>query len=629
MPTLRERIAAVFRSAPQGTRMFRRFEAARTDRLTASWQAADTAIDQELRNDLRLLRRRARQMAKDNEYLKRFLSMVSANVVGQGMTLQSRPMETPSQMDNLAASAIETHWAKWSKPAECDIAGKMGLWTMMRSAVTGLARDGEILIRIHRGRGRGTYGIQLQMLDIERLDWQMNRPRNGGVNRVIMGVEVDDFGKAVAYHILENLPTTYGAEAVGKSERVPASDIIHAFLPTDPEQTRGYPWAHAAMRRLNDLAGYREAAVIAARVGAAKMGFFTSEQPDILADGQDGEVPYTSATPGEFGVLPPGTSFQSYDPQYPHDQFGEFIKATLRGISSALGVSYNTLANDLEGVNFSSIRSGVLEEREQWIMVQDWFIECVMDRVFEEWVTIGVATQAITQPGRNGPVGLPAAKVDKFREHLFIGRRWQWVDPLKDVQANIMAIEAGITTVTDVALKNGIDLEDVLATKQREQQLAAQYGVALGAVPMPAAPSDANANQDAPIRGLAAEIMRNLERRLDMMETRVLNTQNTPSIVVNTPDVKVNVEPPAIRNEIHTPAPVVNVESPTVNVAPAEVRVDAPQVHVAAPEVEVRVEATMPTPEVNVNLPARKTESTVERDSSGRIVKTTQIETDA
>jgi hypothetical protein len=74
---------------------------------------------------------------------------------------------------------------------------------------------------------------------------------------------------------------------------------------------------------------------------------------------------------------------------------------------------------------------------------------------------------------------------------------------------------------------------------------------------------------------------------------------------------------------------VVNVESPTVNVAPAEVRVDAPQVHVAAPEVEVRVEATMPAPEVNVNLPARKTESTVERDSSGRIFKTTQIETDA
>jgi lambda family phage portal protein len=648
MPIL-ERLGALFakpaQTAPgaRSARHVRRFEAAKVDRLTSAWQAADTAIDQELRNDLRLLRRRSRQMAKDNEYLTRFLKMVSANVIGQGMTLQSRPQDqTPNgpRMDNLAATAIETHWLAWAKPSECDVAGRSGLWTMMRTAATALARDGEILIRLLRGRG--TYGLQLQLLDVERLHWQLNRARQGAQNAIVMGVEVDEFHRPVAYHLLRSLPTSYAGEPAGEVERVDARDIIHAFLPTDLEQTRGYPWAHAAMRRLNDLQGYREAAVIAARIGASKMGFFTSDQPDTLADGQDEHgVPYTSATPGEFGTLPPGTSFTSYDPTYPHDQFPEFVKATLRGISSALGVAYNTLANDLEGVNFSSIRSGVLEERDQWIMLQDWFIEAVIDPVFETWLQLGIAAGAITQTGRSGPVALPIAKIDKFRAHTFMPRRWAWVDPMKDVQASILAIEAGLTTATDVAAKAGVDIEDVMATKQREQQLEQQYGVKLNSAPPPAAPAAANDDQaedqaedpaedDAAVTNsrTLARVWDRIERRLDEIERRQLNTQNAAPIIHN------HIAAP--QTELKAEIVVPEQPAPVVNVAPAEVRMDmpAPVVNVAAPTVnvaapEVSVEAVIQPAEVQLSLPTRRTETTVVHNDLGKIVGSVAVERDA
>lgn len=87
------------------------------------------------------------------------------------------------------------------------------------------------------------------------------------------------------------------------------------------------------------------------------------------------------------------------------------------------------------------------------------------------------------------------------------------------------------------------------------------------------------------------------------------------------PDVKANVQ---------VDGTVVNVPPAEVKYTAPEIKVDvaAPNVTVAAPEVNVEVEATLPPPEVNVNLPARKTESTIERDSTGRITKTTQIETD-
>ncbi|HQY37893.1 MAG TPA: hypothetical protein PLE21_00210, partial [Giesbergeria sp.] len=64
------------------------------------------------------------------------------------------------------------------------------------------------------------------------------------------------------------------------------------------------------------------------------------------------------------------------------------------------------------------------------------------------------------------------------------------------------------------------------------------------------------------------------------------------------------------------------VQPPVINVAPAEVKVD-----IAAPNVSF--EAVMPTPNIIVSLPTRKTDTTVTRDRDGNILTATQIEQDA
>lgn len=604
----------------------RRFEGAAVNRLTESWLASQASIDQELKGDLPRLRRRSRDLAKNNEFMAKFLRMVRNNVVGQVVGLQSRPMDG-AKLDNLAASAIELHWAEFARPNNCDVTGRAGLWTLMRAACDALARDGELLLRLRPGRG--PYGLQLQLLDVERLDTTYNETSAAGRNAIIMGVEVGEFHRPVAYHLLTALPGSPQYQATGvQRERVPVRDIIHRFLPLEPEQTRGVPWAHAAMRRLNDLGGYREAAVIAARIGASKMGFFTTPEPDqVPQDGKDAQgVPYTSATPGEFGVLPPGVGFQSFDPAYPHEQFGEFTKAALRGIASGLGVSYNSLANDLEGVNFSSIRSGVLEERDEWMVLQDWFTEQVLDPVFDLWLRTGLATGAITQISSKGPSVLPLAKLDKFRQRVWMPRRWGWVDPLKDVQATVLAIEHNLTTATDAAARAGVDIEDVFATKQREKELAAQYGIDLTPAPMPSKPKagDATAAQEEQdnARGLQTE-----DPPLDNNEMRnLLQIARRAHGAGQTVELALRVEAPPV------PAapPVVNVAAPVVNVAPAQVTVNVEPTPVHVDPTPLTVEAIMPPAQVTVQatLPPRKTVTSIDKDANGKVVGSTAVEVD-
>jgi lambda family phage portal protein len=361
---------------------FRKFGAAQHNRLTHSWLVGDGSINSELRGDLDALRRRARDMAKNSPLARKFLGMCVSNIVGPyGFTLQARVVDG-NRPDRLANDAIEAAWQDWCKPQHCDIGGRMSFASLTRAIVRGIARDGEALVRIRQDAGN-PYGLALQFIDIERLDTTRCREPDSGRNAIIMGVEIDADGKPVAYW-LSTAP--HGRDATAKAvARVPAAEILHLYVTDDPEQVRGIPWMHAALLSVHNLNAYNETAIIAARIGAAKMGFFTvPEAPpkNAIADGEDARgVPFTSAKPGEFGILPPGYDFKNFNPEYPHAAYGTFVKEHKRDIATGLGVAYNALANDLEGVNFSSIRSGTLEERENWMLAQAWLVESFLDVV--------------------------------------------------------------------------------------------------------------------------------------------------------------------------------------------------------------------------------------------------------
>jgi lambda family phage portal protein len=227
---------------------------------------------------------------------------------------------------------------------------------------------------------------------------------------------------------------------------------------------------------LKMLNGYREAELVAARVGASKMGFFTSPQGDgFTADDKIDNVPIMQADPGTFHQLPEGVNFQQFDPTHPTGAFAEFEKAVLRGIASGLGVSYTSLANNLEGVSYSSIRQGTLEDRDQWKMVQDILIQHFVEPVFREFLMSVM---------ENGVINIPSTRFDKFADAaIFRARGFQWVDPLKEMNAAVIGMKNGILSMQDVANQYGRDVEETFSAINAEKELAAFYGLKLAFEP--------------------------------------------------------------------------------------------------------------------------------------------------
>jgi capsid protein len=52
-----------------------------------------------------------------------------------------------------------------------------------------------------------------------------------------------------------------------------------------------------------------------------------------------------------------------------------------------------------------------------------------------------------------------------------------WVDPLKDMQANVLAIKAGLKTASQVVSEMGYDYEEILLQLKREKELREKYGI--------------------------------------------------------------------------------------------------------------------------------------------------------
>ena len=452
---------------------FRSYAGAQRGRLFADFLSSSKSADAELGPALRTLRDRSRELSRNDSYVKRYLHLLSANVVGtKGIRLSCKARDDNGQLDLVGNQIIEREFAKWCKKQNCTVTGKLSFVDAQQLFVTTLARDGEVLVK-HVKTNENPYGYSIQFIEADHLDEEYDlKLKDSGSIR--MGVEVNTVGRPLAYHLFKNHPyegSTYQTVASEKYQRIESDELIHAFLQERPEMTRGVPWTSTAMDKIHTLNGYRQAELTASRLAACKMGFYTSPAGDgyVGDDTQDTYTPIMEAEPGTFEQLPSGMDFKSFEPNHPTTAFADFEKAILMGISSGLNISYHSLANDLSSVNYSSIRAGSLEDRAQFGVIQEFVVAHFIEPVFREWLEMAMTTNQIPSP---------MTRFDKFADSAtFIPRSWSYVDPQKEIQANILGLKSGQVTMSDIQSTYGRDVEELFEQHDREKKLAEQYGV--------------------------------------------------------------------------------------------------------------------------------------------------------
>lgn len=453
--------------------MRRAYAAAAPHRLLGDWPGTAQSANKSTRYQAKALRFRARELRENSGLVARYAQLVRDNVVGpDGVTLQCIVPSTRGA-NAAAAASIERAWYRWAEACTPD--GRS--WNTVCATLAEAWRvEGEALLELIPSPA-APMGLWVRPLDADLLDDKKNQDATASGGSIVQGVEYDANGRVVRYHLLAKHPSD---GEVAQYRPLPPERLL--FLPhrARPEQTRGVTGLAPVMVLLQHLEKTDEAIVVLNRVTASKMGAMIPGPDAQPLEGADGEPPMVEQAPGEWWTLPMGWDIKMLDPGQPTNEYDVFAKHLLRKIASGLGVSYASLSGDVGDVNYSSIRAGMVAERDAWQAMQATFVDTIVAPTFSLWLRAAWMARAVDIPPGQSPASIAAAS-------QWHPRRWAWVDPMKDAQGIELMLQMGLTTRTREANKQGLSFEALLAERKAEEAAIARAGVQLGAAPVAAA----------------------------------------------------------------------------------------------------------------------------------------------
>ena len=298
-------------------------------------------------------------------------------------------------------------------------------------------------------------------------------------NTLRMGCEVTPSGDISAYHLYPEHP---GDNYIYKSSalpiRVSADDILHLYHPRRPGQLRGMPWLAPVITTLHSIDEYEDAERTRKKIAAMYAGFITSPAGDPDASGLPGlETEYdddddlVGLEPGLMQSLRPGEGIDWSKPADVGETFDIFLKVNHRQIAKALRITYEQLTGDLEGVNYSSIRAGLVEIYRMARSLQGQIIVHKLCRPFTtRWLDIAVLS---------GRIFIPRYAKNRRRiiQNYWDPDGWDWVDPLKDIKAEILAIRAGLKSRPQSVGEKGGNSAEIDASTAEANRRADESGI--------------------------------------------------------------------------------------------------------------------------------------------------------
>ena len=414
---------------------------------------------------------RSRELVVTNGYAANACEAFAANLVGDGI----KPSSLIGDAD--LRDQVQKLWLAWTDEADAD--GLTDFYGLQAMVAREMFVAGECFVRLRPRRAEDglLVPLQLQLLQSEMLPFEKTETYPNG-NPIRCGVEFDLIGRRVAYHFRRRHPgdSTDQRMAVPETVRVPAEEVLHIYRPIDAGQIRGLPHVAPAMVRLFLLDQYDDAELDRKKTAAMFAGFITKTAPEdpMMGEGAadlDGAA-IASLEPGTMQVLLPGEDVKFSSPADVGGGYEAFQYRTLLAVSASLGLPYHLVTGDVRQANYSSLRAELVEFRRRIGQLQHGVMAHQLCRpVWRRWLETAVLSGALN------------ADPADARAVQWIPPRWDWVDPLKDIQAQVLAMEAGITSRRKVVEGTGYDIEEVDRENAADAKRASDLGLTYRARP--------------------------------------------------------------------------------------------------------------------------------------------------
>lgn len=390
---------------------------------------------QALRQNQASMRDRARKVYRDNAIGRSVLDTETDNVIADGFTLQAR---TASKDFNKES---EERFGEWLDTA--DVRGLRSGSGFQRMVWTTCRRDGDGgVVLVSRG---GTPRLQFIPGDlIKTPDGKVAQPS------IVDGVEMDATQRPRTFHILDT--DEWGKRKFGT---IPARDFIYLPHLDDPFDVRGTTAYATVFELLDQIDGYRDAVIIAARMAAIFGLIFkqanagnTVNRLGTLTNSQGDQQKAITIENGMAKYIGQGDDVVQVQAGQPMQQTPDFLTAMMRQIGLPFQMPLEVIAKDVSRANLSSLRGGRQDYYRSCKPKQCWFADRFLSRVYIWWLesTRDQFTSAV-----------PAESY----LHEFMPQGWQFTDPITEAQAAQLEIDMGINCPQNVTAMLGRDYETI------------------------------------------------------------------------------------------------------------------------------------------------------------------------
>jgi lambda family phage portal protein len=447
------------------------------------WQPYPGSPDSDLLPEQATIRSRSRDLARNNGVAGSALQTQLDNVLGCGLWLAPTPDYTLLKLDRKWASAwrrpVKALWRNWFETNWCDAGRSLTGDALATQVFSGAFLNGDgVALPLWLPEAMAPLSTRLQVIESDRL---CNPNFASDSARLRGGVEIDQYGAPVAYHIRKSHPgdtMLYASGAEFTWERIPATTawgrrrMIHAHNKDRAGQSRGIPALAGVMRQFKVLGDFQNAqlksAVVNAMVGLVVESALSQEGLlELLSNNSDALTRYTEGLAGRQRAavdfsgggmilpIPLGDKVSGFTPGRPSTADEAFLHTAFTYIAAGLNMPVQLLTKDFSKMNYSSARVALMEGmrffggRRNWLALG--FYQPCYELFMEEMVEAG----EIEAPG------FYENKTAWCRAR-WIGPGRGWVDQMKEAQAAELRMSIFISSLEDECAEQGKDWEELL-----------------------------------------------------------------------------------------------------------------------------------------------------------------------
>lgn len=412
-------------------------------------------------NDMRDV---SRQAVLRNPIARKYMNLSVDGVVSSMGVYVKPAVELDLDAEQLHAinQKLEKLFDRWAYDAErFSLDGQLSFEQFQQVMEKARVTDGEAFARIHSVNGT----IQLEVLDGARLAQNNNQWLQNG-NYISNGIEFDRNHKPVNYWFCSYNPITYTYD-LSNYDVIPANEILHYFVTDSVSQERGVPDMVSATNLLEDLKSFTEASIISKRIAASSMAFITNNDSSTdtieLDNGDEYDIPRYSEylEPGAIFELGKNQDIKTVNPQAGIDRIGEFTDELMNQISMGLNVTKQSLMGSTADASFSSAKLAERLQATAFGTRTNVLINKVLKPIYVAWLK--------NEMLNNNSLGLSFSDFDDLICARYIPQKPISLDPLKDIQAEVALLDAGLKSKTQIISEMGGDARIVFEEIDKER----------------------------------------------------------------------------------------------------------------------------------------------------------------